>query len=450
MTDTSHTKSGFSRAFASFIMEPPSATGCHSTPKPPSAVGSIIVPEETFMQRAICIAAKGGGWVNPNPQVGAVIVKDSRIIAEGYHARFGEGHAERNAIAASNEPLDGAALYVTLEPCCHFGKTPPCTEAIIEQGFARVIIGSPDPNHLVAGKGAALLQEAGIEVVSGFMQDECDRLNQIFFHYIRTGTPYVTLKYAMTSDGKIATHTGASKWITGDEAREDVHRLRDRYAAIMVGIGTVLADDPLLNCRISGGHNPLRVICDSKLRIPPESQIVSTAPTLPTLIVTKVKNEGKMAYLKEQGCDVLVMPTDSKCAVSKQQHINNKNLQGSLSPEQSELDKKQIDLAQLMRILGERGIDSVLIEGGPRLHGSALEAGIVNKVRCYIAPKLFGGLHAPSPISGIGVSKPDEAYQLRNVFVETFGDDLCIEGELKRDLLPEDPPGCEGLESEVF
>ena len=362
-----------------------------------------------FMQRAIELARRGTGWVNPNPQVGAVIVKDGRIIGEGYHERYGGLHAERNAIALSTESVAGATLYTTLEPCCHTGKTPPCTEIIIEQKLARAVIGSHDPNPLAAGKGIALLKEAGIEVVCSFMQHECDQLNRIFFHYIQTGMPYVLMKYAMTLDGKTATRTGASRWITGEAAREDVHRLRGRYAAIMVGIGTVLADDPLLNCRITDGHNPLRIICDSHLRIPLNSQIAQTATTYPTLIVTLLNDTEKITQLKQQGCEVLVM---------------------SSPPQKNPTDGSHIDLKALMSLLGAREIDSVLIEGGPTLHASALEAGIVNRLRCYVAPKLFGGSGARPAIEGLGVATPDEAYHLTDVSFEVFGEDYCFEGEV--------------------
>ena len=233
--------------------------------------------DQTFMERAIELAKQGEGWTSPNPMVGAVIVKDGRIIGEGYHERCGELHAERNAIASLRESAEGATIYVTLEPCCHQGRTPPCTEAILEQKIGRVVIGSRDPNPKVAGKGARLLREAGVIVEEDFMREVCDRLNPVFFHYITTKTPYVVLKYAMTADGKIATRTGASKWITGEAARQEVQHMRHRYTGIMVGIGTVLADDPMLNTRISGKRSPVRIICDSRLRIPLDSQIVKTA-----------------------------------------------------------------------------------------------------------------------------------------------------------------------------
>ena len=206
--------------------------------------------DQEYMFRAIQLAKKGEGWTNPNPMVGAVIVKDGRIIGEGYHKKCGELHAERNAIASLIESAEGATIYVTLEPCCHYGKTPPCTEAIIEQKIKKVVIGSRDPNPKVAGKGAQILRESGITVVQDFMREECDRLNPVFFHYITTKTPYVVMKYAMTLDGKIAAYTGKSRWITGSEARHHVQTQRARYTGIMVGVGTVIADDPLLTCRL--------------------------------------------------------------------------------------------------------------------------------------------------------------------------------------------------------
>ena len=228
------------------------------------------------MRRAMELAELGRGWTKTNPVVGAVLVKEDRIIGEGYHKKYGELHAERNAIASLTESAEGAVIYVTLEPCCHHGKTPPCTEAIIEQKIRKVVIGSRDPNPKVAGKGVQMLREAGVTVVEDFMREECDQLNPVFFHYITTKTPYVVMKYAMTLDGKIATKTGASKWITGEAARKEVQHMRHQYMGIMAGIGTVLADDPMLNVRVEGWKSPVRIVCDSKLRIPPDSQIVST------------------------------------------------------------------------------------------------------------------------------------------------------------------------------
>ena len=255
--------------------------------------------DEFYMRRAIELAKKGRGWTNPNPMVGAVIVKNGSIIGEGYHEKCGELHAERNAIASLTESAEGATLYVTLEPCCHYGKTPPCTEAILEQKIARVVIGSRDPNPKVSGKGAKILREAGVRVEEDFLREECDALNPVFFHYITTGLPYVAMKYAMTADGKIATKTGASKWISGEEARSLVHEMRHDYMAIMAGIGTVLADDPMLNVRLEGKKSPVRIICDSMLRIPLDNQICQTAGRYRT-IVAYAGEKGNAIYLEEK------------------------------------------------------------------------------------------------------------------------------------------------------
>ena len=253
--------------------------------------------QETYMRRAIELAKKGIGAVNPNPLVGAVIVKDGRIIGEGYHRRYGELHAERDAFAHLTEDAAGAEMYVTLEPCCHYGKQPPCVNAIIEHKISRVYVGSDDPNALVSGKGYQILRDAGIEVITHVLKEECDSLNPVFFHYIVNKTPYVVMKYAMTMDGKIATYSGKSKWITGEEARAHVMEQRNALTGIMVGSETVIKDDPSLTCRIEGGRNPVRIICDSRLRISMDSQIVRTASEVPTILAAiqsvEVKDHGE-------------------------------------------------------------------------------------------------------------------------------------------------------------
>lgn len=350
------------------------------------------------MSRAIELAKKGIGWTNPNPVVGAVIVKDGRIIGEGYHAKCGEYHAERNAIASLRESAEGATIYVTLEPCCHHGKTPPCTDAILEQGITRVVIGSRDPNPKVAGKGAAILRKAGVQVEEDFMREECDELNPVFFHYITTGTPYVVMKYAMTADGKIATKTGASKWITGTEAREEVQVMRSRYMGIMAGIGTVLADDPMLNVRLEGRRSPVRIICDSHLKIPLESQICRTARKYQTIVACGTQQPEKERKLAELGIQVIQCP----------------DAQG------------EVDLKLLMDCLGKQGIDSILLEGGGTLNDSALRAGIVRKIRVFVAPKLFGGAMGKTPVEGIGVELPSEAVMLKLEGVKQTGADLML------------------------
>lgn len=355
--------------------------------------------DHEYMERAIGLAARGRGWTNPNPLVGAVIVKDGRVIGEGYHAKCGELHAERNAFASLTESAEGATLYVTLEPCCHHGKTPPCTEAILEHRIARVVIGSRDPNPLVAGKGAAILRNAGIQVEEDFMRDECDELNPVFFHYITTKTPYVVAKYAMTADGKIATRTGASKWITGEEARMKVQEMRYTYSGIMAGIGTVLADDPMLNVRVPGKRSPVRIICDSHLGICEDSKIVKTAGEYPTIIACCDGGKEKKERLEKKGIQVLTLPGEDQ----------------------------RVDLKRLMNVLGEQKIDSILLEGGGTLNDSALRAGIVKEVKAFIAPKIFGSNQAATPVGGLGIEEVADAVQMKLKHISQIGEDILIE-----------------------
>lgn len=359
-----------------------------------------------YMRQALELAKLGCGYVTPNPMVGAVIVKNKKIIGQGYHKKCGNFHAERYALTSCTESAAGATLYVTLEPCCHYGRTPPCTEAIIEHGISRVVVGSADPNPLVKGRGVKILKENGIEVVEGVLQSECDLLNEVFFHFIKTKSPYVVMKYAMTMDGKIATRTGESKWITGEEAREHVQKNRHKYRAIMVGIGTVLADDPLLTCRLPNSKSPIRIICDTSLRMPLSSKLVQTANEIPTIIATCNTDERAHENFLARGCEIIILPEK----------------------------KGHVDIVRLMEILGARQIDSILLEGGGDLNWSCMENGIVNKVQTYIAPKLFGGVHARTPIGGAGVAHPSECCQLVNQKIQTIGDDILIESEVKKCL----------------
>ncbi len=359
-----------------------------------------------FMRQALCLAEKGMGFVSPNPMVGAVIVRNGKIIGSGWHRKYGGLHAERNAFAdcdSQNIDCSGADLYVTLEPCCHYGKTPPCTESIIKHGIKRVFIGSADPNPLVAGKGVEILRKHGIEVIERVLKEECDRLNSIFFRYITTGMPYVTMKYAMTMDGKIACHTGESKWITGEQARRDVQLQRLRHTGIMVGVGTVLADDPLLTCRLTNGRNPIRIICDSKLRTPLDSNIVQTARDIPTIIASVSQDTERMKIYESFGCRV--MPISSDCG--------------------------KVNLRELMTILGREKIDSILLEGGAEMNWSALKSGIVSSVITYISPKLFGGSSAASPVGGTGIEHPELAFKLYDSNIIQIGDDFRIESRVK-------------------
>lgn len=355
--------------------------------------------KQEYMRMAVALAKRGEGHTSPNPMVGCVVVKDGRIVAQGFHEQYGGFHAERNALTKCGEDVTGADLYVTLEPCCHHGKTPPCTDIMIERGIGRVFIGAMDPNPKVAGKGAQILREHGMEVETGVLEKECLELNEVFMHYIVDKQPYIIMKYAMTLDGKIATFTGDSKWVTGEPAREHVQLLRKRYSAIMVGIGTVLADDPMLNCRIEDGVNPVRVICDSHLRIPLESRIVRTAKEIRTIIAYASADEAKKEALLNAGVELI----------------------GS-----GEGDR--VDFTALVQELGQMDIDSILIEGGGDLHGTVLKSGLVNRIYCYVAPKLIGGRDARSPVEGDGFPLMKEALDIREMEIIKLGNDICITG----------------------
>ncbi|MCL1982324.1 MAG: bifunctional diaminohydroxyphosphoribosylaminopyrimidine deaminase/5-amino-6-(5-phosphoribosylamino)uracil reductase RibD [Clostridiales bacterium] len=358
--------------------------------------------DEKYMKLALDLAAMGCGFVNPNPMVGAVIVKDGEIIGCGYHEKYGEPHAERNALASCASEACGATLYVTLEPCCHFGRTPPCTGAIIESGISKVVMGASDPNPLVSGKGAGMLRQHGIEVAEGVLEQECRKLNEVFFHYITKGTPFVVMKYAMTMDGKIAAYTGKSKWITGEAARHKVHMDRHRFSAVMVGVGTVTQDDPLLTCRLENGRDPVRIICDTHLRTPLDSSIVTTAIGVPTIIATSCMDEERQRGYAAKGCKIITVSEKGG----------------------------YIDLNELMTELGREKIDSVLLEGGGSLNWSALSCGIVNRVQAYVSPKILGGADAKTPVAGIGAASPDSAFLLTNSVITQIEGDILIESDV--------------------
>ena len=358
--------------------------------------------EERYMYRAIELAKKGYGRVNPNPLVGAVIVKNGEIIGEGYHAYFGGLHAERNALQNCRASPEGATLYVTLEPCCHYGKTPPCTEIIIKKKIKRVIIGSVDPNMKTPRAGIHQLLEHSIEVIEGICKNQCELLNEVFFNFVKTKRPFVTMKYAMTMDGKIATRSGESQWITGEIARADVHLDRNKNMAIMVGSRTVLMDNPMLNCRIENGCHPIRIICDTKLNTPIDAKVVKTAQKIRTIIATNISEECLQLPYKECGCELLVIPKE----------------------------KEHINLKILMKRLGAMGIDSVYLEGGGTLNFSALEAHIVHRVKTYIHPILFGGEKAKTPVEGKGVQRVDQGFNLKVREIKRLGEDFLIESEV--------------------
>ena len=291
---------------------------------------------------------------------------------------------------------------MTLEPCCHTGKQPPCTEAVLASGVKRVIVGCTDPNPVVAGRGIRLLREKGLEVVAGVLRGECERQNEVFFHFMRTKLPFTVLKYAMTLDGKTATVSGKSQWITGEAARKRVHEDRGRYMAILTGVSTVLADNPQLTCRIPGGKNPIRVIADTKLRTPLSSTVVQTARETPTWIVTAVSDAGRKKAYEDAGCRVLSVPAK----------------------------EGELDLQAMMQRLGEEKVDSVMVESGGTLAWSFLKAGLVNRVQAYIAPKIFGGAGAPTPVRGTGVDAPPEAFLLKKPEAVWLGEDLLLEYEV--------------------
>lgn len=368
---------------------------------------------EEYMRQALQIAETAMGHTNPNPMVGCVVVKDGRIISIACHEKCGEYHAERNALTRCKEDTKGADLYVTLEPCCHYGKTPPCTEIIIEKGIKRVFVGSMDPNPLVAGHGVEILRNHGIEVIPGVLSEECDKLNEIFMHYITNKIPFVAMKYAMTLDGKIAAYTGDSKWITGEKSREHVMYLRNKYSSILVGINTVEADNPMLNCRMEGGTDPVRVIIDSMLRISTDCQIAATANQIRTIFYYAGENENneieaKKLELQKLGLEVI--------------KISGKANRGG---------HFLVDMEKVIKDLGQKGIDSVLVEGGGEINASLLETGLVNKVYAYIAGKLIMGRNAKSPVMGDGIPLMNDAVTLKDIKVQQLDNiDILLEGNV--------------------
>ncbi|HEY8416959.1 MAG TPA: bifunctional diaminohydroxyphosphoribosylaminopyrimidine deaminase/5-amino-6-(5-phosphoribosylamino)uracil reductase RibD [Limnochordales bacterium] len=355
------------------------------------------------MELALTLAAQGLGTVDPNPLVGAVVVRDGRIVGMGYHQRPGEPHAEIHALRAAGPLAQGATLYVNLEPCAHHGRTPPCTEAIIAAGIRRVVAAIEDPDPRVQGRGFARLRAAGVDVTVGVRAEEARRLNEVFLKYAATGRPFVLLKAAISLDGRIATRTGASRWITGPEARAVVHRLRAAYPAIMVGIGTALADDPELTARTDppAARQPLRVVVDSRARLPLDARMLR-APGRTLVATTGAAPGARLAELERAGAEVVRLPHQAG----------------------------RVDLEALLEELGRRGISGVLLEGGATLNGAMLEQRLVDKVMFFIAPTLIGGRDAPGAIGGIGAAELSDAPRLVDVHWEACGADLCITGYL--------------------
>jgi diaminohydroxyphosphoribosylaminopyrimidine deaminase/5-amino-6-(5-phosphoribosylamino)uracil reductase len=354
------------------------------------------------MKRALELSEKAAGFVNPNPLVGAVIVKDNRIIGEGYHEYFGGPHAEVNAFKNAAYDVEGATMYVTLEPCSHYGKTPPCADAIVRNKIAKVVVGMVDPNPKVSGRGIELLRSNGIDVIVGIMDKEIRQTNEIFIKYITHKKPFCIMKTAMTLDGKISTSIGDSKWISNEKSRAYVHELRQKVTGIMVGIGTVLADDPELTTRRQDkiSKNPIRIVIDSKARIPLESKVLKCDDKTRTIIATtEFVQDKKIEAIKQMGAEVIV--------------TKGKN--------------GWVDLNELMRVLGDMGIDSILLEGGSTLNYSALQEGIVDKVITFISPKIFGGTALKTPVGGQGIEHVSDCFVLRDAEVTRFDEDIMIE-----------------------
>ena len=357
--------------------------------------------EEDFMREALLLAANARGRTAPNPLVGAVIVREGRIVGAGWHRKAGTPHAEVHALAMAGDLAHGATAYVTLEPCSHHGRTGPCAEALVKAGVKRVVTAMLDPNPLVAGKGKAMLEAAGVEVTVGVLAEEARRLNEAYLKWVTEKLPFVTLKTAMTLDGKIATAAGKSQWITGEAARRRVHEMRDVADAIVVGIGTVLADDPSLTTRLADGtgRNPVRVIVDSRARTPLAAKVVQDGAAKTLVAVTRAAPEERCAALEAAGVEVVRAG-----------------------------EGERVDLAALMRLLAAREYTSVFVEGGGTLNFSLLAAGLVDKIHAFIAPKIVGGKDALTPVEGAGFAGLADAVVLTGLTAEQVAADILLTG----------------------
>lgn len=362
------------------------------------------------MTTALRLAVKGRGTASPNPMVGAVVVKQGQVVGQGYHLRPGTPHAEILALRRAGTGARGATLYVTLEPCCHVKKrTPPCVPVILDSGVRRVVIAMQDPNPSVKGKGAAALRRAGLSVEVGVARSEAEELNKAYCHWIKTGRPYVTLKAGMTLDGKLATARGESRWITGELSRKEVHRLRRDTDSILVGVGTVLADDPSLTARTGARFDqlsprqPLRIVIDSRLRTPIKARILTQQQAAKTIIATtSAASAARRSVFQRKGIEVLVLPSA----------------------------KGHVSLPALIKELGRRGIASLLAEGGSEINAAMLKAKLVNHVRLYLAPILLGGQDAKGVVGGHGPARLAQALKLRQLSVRPLGGDVVMEGDL--------------------
>ena len=369
---------------------------------------ALLQTDHAHLARAIELAEAGRGRTSPNPMVGAVVVKDGSVLGEGFHAAYGGAHAEREALRACGDAdTTGATMYVSLEPCCHEGKTPPCTEAILAAGIARVVVASDDPTTKASGRGLGILRDEGVEVTvaDGELAARARLLNQAFRKHARTGTPWVLFKSAMTLDGKVATRTGDSKWISGEDARRVAHRWRAECDAVACGIGTALADDPQLTARVEGVHRqPRRIVFDSEARLPLDSALVRSAPDLPlTVVVSRAAPHVAIAGLEAAGADVVVATGENEPA----------RVRSALSQ------------------LGAAGVSSILLEGGPHLAGAFLDAGQVDEVRLFVAPVLVGGSTARDPLEGTGVERIAEATRALTLECTRVADDVLISARLR-------------------
>jgi diaminohydroxyphosphoribosylaminopyrimidine deaminase/5-amino-6-(5-phosphoribosylamino)uracil reductase len=356
--------------------------------------------DEYWMKRALRFAEKGRGRTSPNPMVGAVLVKDDKVVGEGYHAKAGEAHAEIVALKKAGEKAKGAILYLNLEPCTHYGKTPPCAPQVIEAGVKHVVIGMEDPNPLIEGRGIEFLRRAGLAVQVGILEKECRKLNEAFCKFILEKVPFVILKVALTLDGKIATRDGNSKWISGEASRRLVHRLRDQVDGVLIGIGTVLRDDPMLTARIRGGRDPYRIVLDSQLRIPEEAKVIGTPPSKSVIATTELAPRDKIEKLEKRGVQVLIL--DSK--------------------------EGKVNLKSCLSKLGEIGIMNLMVEGGNHVNGSFLDEGLIDKFLFFLSPKLIGDHQALGIFGGRGVLNLQEAIALKEISTRKIGEDILIEG----------------------
>ncbi len=359
------------------------------------------------MEQALCLAERGRGLVEPNPMVGCVVVQGCEIIGEGFHRRFGEAHAEVEALSVAGARAKGATLVVTLEPCCHYGKTPPCTEAILNAGIKRVVVAMRDPFPKVAGGGIAALQTAGVEVTVGVCETQARKLNAPYLKRLQTGRPWVIAKWAMTLDGRIATHTGSSRWISGEESRQIVHQLRSRVDAIMVGRETARADDPMLTARLPKGEVPLRtatrIVVDTRGLLTSQSNLVKTARDVPVLVAVGTNIYSKDAKrLEKAGCELFCCTSETHAG----------------------------RLGELLDELGRREMTNVLVEGGGKLLGGLLDTRQMDEVYAFVAPKLVGGEAAPNPIGGEGISLMENALRLDDSRWQTVGSDVCLSGRV--------------------